>query len=1066
MKKLILLLACIIILSSFVSANIVVKDSYTVSAADFTCFDNENYCYGSFNSTNTYTTALISMMFKKVGTPVGNLELQLWTADANREPDTLITTSSTKYTSATTTTTSTWYNFTLSDNVAITNGNSYSLVLYGITQNGANHFEIRRGGGGVADGELGQSQDAVTWTPQLNGYKFDYRVYNYTISASDTTPPTLSNARCTSCIAGTNTSTDSTPTINLTCVDAGGNGCLGRLSNGSTTSFDTMTSLRNCTAGSGTDIVCTLVSADQFTTEKTYTLCGVASDTLGNNHSTCNITMNITYVIPFLQLNGLAQNRTYEYQTTAEITGVTATNLVTIHDNTFRYSNVALPFNYTINLLRNNKFNLNDLSATNSTYALIDNKTDLYNASFNISSSGNTNLSINYSGTVIRFPTSLIGNKMYQNIFLYRGVPYLNYNFSFVSASSQTFYVNFSNQGDLNRHGYLNFTMKAFDLDNGNVFDYQENFTNSNHINLSSLKNVSSPQYIYDDFENNLTISNYDVSDCPNDDPYITTDNPDNYLEMYINIPPTLDGYCKVVFDEMILDNSSLLNFTLRQSVSYTPGYPRGASKTHSIWITDGSINKGIYSDYTAYGSSSPYSSNYVYNFIATKNGTFWYLYRNKTSVGYADTQGMSSPLKLYFYMSGAISEGGNKINVGTYIYNMQKSGIGLKRNNGTYQTNVQYGTFESSTLKNAVDNVARVYLDYTAYVPSGTTVNSYVSNNNGSSYESIVNHNFHTFTTSGKGVKVKFVLNSTDNLTTPFISDYRLRIIPSSLTDLFIDIGNDGVLDMTYSGVLNLSNTPINYTGNDSGFNEYIKDNCQSTDICSVPVTLSTGSGGILEVSNFNLTENINPISMNVSRIQNLNNISIKANDNKKTITFSDLRLDYKGSKNITVSSGDLNLTIKVKYSPFDISYPSGQSYWQIFPTKRNQSNIQPYGQNSSTGIWKITTSAYDGNVDVYSKYNESIDSCVTKMEFRGQNFTRSSLNNISTLNITNLTTSNQKLLEHLNTSNSGNIRTYTMINCSGYSGKFIIPYFCFSSICSDCVKTNDWESNCQEVE
>ena len=45
-------------------------------------------------------------------------------------------------------------------------------------------------------------------------------------------------------------------------------------------------------------------------------------------------------------------------------------------------------------------------------------------------------------------------------------------------------------------------------------------------------------------------------------------------------------------------------------------------------------------------------------------------------------------------------------------------------------------------------------------------------------------------------------------------------------------------------------------------------------------------------------------------------------------------------------------------------------------------------------------------------------------------------------------------------------NIHTYTMINCSESPDKFFIPYFCFNSLCSDCVITDDFQDNCQVVE
>jgi hypothetical protein len=276
----------------------------------------------------------------------------------------------------------------------------------------------------------------------------------------------------------------------------------------------------------------------------------------------------------------------------------------------------------------------------------------------------------------------------------------------------------------------------------------------------------------------------------------------------------------------------------------------------------------------------------------------------------------------------------------------------------------------------------------------------------------------------------------------------------------------------MNLSYTLNSTTTPSNYMGNDTGVRNYINSSCFGEPYCLVPITYIVGSGGILQISNMNLTRNINPVSLDTSLIQDLNTITLSPTYTGGTVTFNDIRFDFIGSKNITAIGHDgdystsINQTIKAVASIFNISFPSGVEYWELFPKARNQSNIEPYGQNSTHGIWNVNNLGYGGNIDVYARYNESVDSCVTNMNLRGQNFSKSALTNISTLNITNLTISPQKIIDNQSSSQVGNIRTYTTINCSGYSGGFIIPYFCFFSICSDCVKTQDYDSLCEWYE
>ncbi|KKM77083.1 hypothetical protein LCGC14_1373570 [marine sediment metagenome] len=91
----------------------------------------------------------------------------------------------------------------------------------------------------------------------------------------------------------------------------------------------------------------------------------------------------------FNVLNGLNESRTYEYETTANITAnVSTTTFIDILDNTNRYINQSSPFNYTIDLLRTNEFNDSDTSKTidsgTDEAVRIDNRTDLLNATFNL----------------------------------------------------------------------------------------------------------------------------------------------------------------------------------------------------------------------------------------------------------------------------------------------------------------------------------------------------------------------------------------------------------------------------------------------------------------------------------------------------------------------------------------------------------------------------------------------------------------------------------------------------------------------------------------------------------
>ncbi len=217
------------------------------------------------------------------------------------------------------------------------------------------------------------------------------------------------------------------------------------------------------------------------------------------------------------------------------------------------------------------------------------------------------------------------------------------------------------------------------------------------------------------------------------------------------------------------------------------------------------------------------------------------------------------------------------------------------------------------------------------------------------------------------------------------------------------------------------------------------------------------------------NLTEIINPIKLNTSIIQTLNSIKLNTNFSGGTnINYTDFKFDFRGQHNITVASHDtagvynrVNHTILVKYSPFNITFPSGALAWEIFPNSRVENRIEPFGQNSTHGIWQLRTEDYhDDGVDIYTRYNESLDSCVFDNEFRGYNYS-----NDEEINMSINTTANI-IINKLTSINITDVFTFTSIDCAANPDKFLVPLFCFFSMCTDCVKTTDWNTTCQVFE
>ena len=97
--------------------------------------------------------------------------------------------------------------------------------------------------------------------------------------------------------------------------------------------------------------------------------------------------------------------------------------------------------------------------------------------------------------------------------------------------------------------------------------------------------------------------------------------------------------------------------------------------------------------------------------------------------------------------------------------------------------------------------------------------------------------------------------------------------------------------------------------------------------------------------------------------------------------------------------------------------------------------------------------------DIDIFIKYNESVNSCATTW-FEGINATSNTKSNVT------INASTKTLITSINDTFGDSISSWTNLSCSAANSTLILPYFCFSSMCSDCVRTTDFETNCEWVE
>ena len=378
------------------------------------------------------------------------------------------------------------------------------------------------------------------------------------------------------------------------------------------------------------------------------------------------------------------------------------------------------------------------------------------------------------------------------------------------------------------------------------------------------------------------------------------------------------------------------------------------------------------------------------------------------------------------------------------------------------YSTNAT--NYTSDSLNITENYIKRAIFNWTFYEPDGTQIIGYGSNDNQTTWEEVTNGVLHIFSSEGKNISMLAQEETTNESISPIIYSYNVNIIPSAISSLDIDVGADGIYDANYSYELNSTSTPLYYTGNDSSFNLYINDSCNETD-CLIPISFVSGSGGTILITEFNSTQDICPVSLNTDYItSNIINLSSTGH-----INLTDLKFDYHGNKNITASSSDglnqFNLTLEVFYSPFNVTIlPTGIDYWDIGPKiySWTQTEIAPFGNANGDGnpFWNITRKNSGHSRDIFIRYNDSVDSCVD-VWFEGFNNTSGSFFDTSVLS-----TTSQILVENLTTDYSYNISTLANLSCAAENSTVIIPYFCFHSLCSSCVKTEDWSDDCSLLE
>jgi len=163
------------------------------------------------------------------------------------------------------------------------------------------------------------------------------------------------------------------------------------------------------------------------------------------------------------------------------------------------------------------------------------------------------------------------------------------------------------------------------------------------------------------------------------------------------------------------------------------------------------------------------------------------------------------------------------------------------------------------------------------------------------------------------------------------------------------------------------------------------------------VPLTIGTDTNGQINLKDFNLTYNPNPIVLNTTTIQTYletygtdnTDFSIPVYSLSNNITFDDLQYDYAGgNQTFSIAAhfpefiGNVTRSIISYYSRWDYSFvPLYIDYLEFIPSTPTSSNVTPFGQvpyPTSKPILNITNYGYGDKAINLSVYLDSLSDCV----------------------------------------------------------------------------------------
>ena len=321
-----------------------------------------------------------------------------------------------------------------------------------------------------------------------------------------------------------------------------------------------------------------------------------------------------------------------------------------------------------------------------------------------------------------------------------------------------------------------------------------------------------------------------------------------------------------------------------------------------------------------------------------------------------------------------------------------------------------------------------------------------------------------------GKHLKFRMDLNQSQwgNYSPIFVS-FDVSVQKGNVSYVVFDFGDNGTADYTFEGEINPINSPVEIDLSNVNLSSFFTENRRIYNhTYKIPLSVSSNTTGQITIEDINISYNPNPVSLNITKIQNYlnnlnnsvgffnlsfpvtfkNNTALNAN-----ITFSDLKVNYGGGNKtylFTVHDANylVNRTFQIiyYYSRFFKVMPyTWTDYVFFLPRSMNDTNVSVYGQTTTTPIYNITATNY-GNRDfnLSLRLNETNSCLNVTWDTDG---TKPSSGNV-------LNTTWQEVMINVSYLNNSGIWLWADLNnCDPLSKNYLSPELQFESYCVGCL-------------